>query len=201
MSCNSLTHALLNRESEGYAIPVSSSSNYGYGSYGVLFYTSSPALYEPHGLTSYARPYSASTMTKRQSDVGSDECRTASSSCPVCEDFISLDAIGKFCNFGSVFAGKTRIDSDKSSNTTTCAMMDVNEHMFGEKLEQKVRVSMRPECGCSQMNGSSDVIVFAPKSRETSKQHVVLDNEMYVVKKTESTKSDVYDLQTRCNAQ
>ena len=157
-------------------------------------------MYESHGLTSYARPYFAATE-KKEIAVQADQCRPAAASCPVCDSFISLDAIGKFCNFGSVFVGKNRADSNKSNNVTTCSKLDIESVVLGEKPEKKVRVSLRPECVCPELNNNSDVIVFAPKSRALSKKHLVLDNEVYIVKKTESTKSDVQDLLARCNAQ
>ena len=185
----------------GYA-PVASASNYGYGSYGSSeFYASSSPLYDAHALTSFARPYFASFVKEREPSVKADQCRVAAASCPVCDNFISLDAIGKFCSFGSVFMGKARLDDNKSSNATVCAKLDIDSVVLGAQPDKKVRVSMKPDCVCPQLSSNGDVIVFAPKSRALTKRHLVMDNEVYIVKKTESTKSDVYDLKARCNVQ
>ena len=118
--------------------------------------------------------------------------------CPVCDDLIPMDAIGKFCSFGSVFSGKTRIDSSSSTNATSCAKVDVHQTILGSKPEKVVRASLPPHCSCPQVKDSnSEVFVFAPKV----KRHLVLDSEVYIVKKTESIKSDVSDLLSRCNGQ
>lgn len=174
------------------------SNSYGYGSYDSEM---TPVSYESTGLTSYTRPYYAAAASNNQEvKVEADKCAPAASTCPVCENDISLDAISKFCTFKNVFMGSARVERDLSNEETSCAKMTIDQVVAGKEGNQEVKVSIKSTCSCPVLEGeSSEVIILAPQHKSLQKKHFVADNEVYIFKKTESTSSDVYDLQSRCN--
>jgi hypothetical protein len=185
-------------QSYGYAVPVSTSNSYGYGSYDSVM--TPVATSDSLGLTSYARPYYAPSSEKRDVKVDDDKCAPAPSSCPVCENYVSLEAIGKFCTFKNVFTGSARVERSLSDEQTTCAKMTIDKVIVGREGNQEVKVSVKPGCSCPVLEeDSSEVIILAPQHKSLRHKHFIADNEVYIVKKTESTSSDVYDLQNRCN--
>lgn len=182
-------------------MPLSAGS-YGYGSYG-----SSPAqtLDTYRAVSSYARPYYAQSE-RREIKTKPDTCGPSPSTCPVCEDYINLDIIGRFCSLEGAYTVKSKEQNelnDKESNdsTSTCTKGKVEEVFMGEKRHGKkdIRISSRKGCSCPQLNSNDEIIVLTSRAKNISQGRLIADSEVYIVPKTESNVADIADLKERCN--
>ena len=177
-----------------HSLMPSSTGSYGYGSYGSI---AVPAASSSDAVISYARPYYASTEKRSlQGKSNNDkECGPSPRSCPVCEDYINLDVIGRFCSLDGVYTVKS-----EESNEKSCAKAKIQQVLMGEKRGAKnIRLSMRDGCSCSPLNSADEVIVFTSRSKNIVNNNLVADSEVYIVPKTDSNVADVEDLKERCS--
>lgn len=182
-----------------YDTPVYESNAYlsllpmmSYGGY------SHPSLfYVPSGAASY---YASSSNTNEVRVAPESECLTPAETCPVCENFVGLDVVEKFCSFQKVFSGTLKLDSRNETNA--CHTIMVEKNVYGnEQLElAPLKFSMKSSCPCSELTeDSSEVMVFLPQTDYVSNGKLTLDEEVHIVKKSESTYSDAVQLMNRCN--
>ena len=173
-------------------MPVSTGS-YGYGSYGSV----AGSNVDSYGaVTSYVRPYYASSE-KRETKVKPDgkTCQTPST-CPVCEDYINLDWIGRFCSLDGVY---TVSQKDEHS---TCVAAKIHDVLMGERKHNKkdIQISTRNGCSCPQLDSNDEVIVLTSRSKNISNGNLIADSEVYIVPKSQSVLADIADLKERCNS-
>lgn len=172
----------------------SSTGSYGYGSYGSI---AVPSTSSSDAVISYARPYYASSEKRSLKDESNKdkECGPVPQSCPVCEDYVNLDVIGRFCSLDGVYTVKS-----EESNEKSCAKAKIQQVLMGEKRGSKnIRLSIRDGCSCPQMKSVEDVIVFTSRSKNIVNNNLVADSEVYIVPKTDSNVADIQDLKERCS--
>lgn len=177
-----------------HSLMPSTTASYGYGSYGSI---AVPAASSSDAVISYARPYYASTEKRSVEGESKNEkqCGPSPRSCPVCEDYVNLDVIGRFCSLDGVYTVKS-----EESNEKSCAKAKINQVLMGEKRAGKnIRLSIRDGCSCPQLNSADEVIVFTSRSKNIVNNNLVADSEVYIVPKTDSNVADVQDLKERCS--
>lgn len=175
-------------------MPVTTGS-YGYGSYGSI---AGPAADSYGAVTSYARPYYASTE-KREIKVKPNSCAQASS-CPVCQDYINLDVIGDFCHFDGVYTIKTESSSTEQEENESCIKAKIEDVLKGNKRHEKknIRASIRNGCSCPQLKSNDEVIVLTLRSKNISQGNLLADGEVYILPKTEAIVADIEGLKEDC---
>lgn len=171
----------------------SSTGSYGHGSYGPV---AVPAASSTDAVISYARPYYASSEKRSVKGQSQQECGAAPQSCPVCEDYINLDVIGRFCSLDGVYTVKA-----EESNDTSCPKAKIQQVLMGEKRNAKknIRLSLRDGCSCPQLKSADEVIVFTSRSKNIVNNNLLADSEVYIVPKVDSNIADVEDLKERCS--
>lgn len=169
--------------SAGYSVPSYGLPQAGY-----------PLPYPPP--TGYPSLIYAAASTTNEVVVKPDEttsCSTPAETCPVCENFVSLDVMSKSCSFSNVFAASI-------SGTGSCKQMTVNKNMKGKMSSEKVNFALKPGCTCPELTGdNSEVLVFLPKESQVNNGQLAMDNKVYIVKKSQSTAFDATTLIQSCN--
>jgi len=135
----------------------------------------------------------AAASDKNEIVVSPDDatCSTPAETCPVCENFVSLDVMSKSCSFSNVFAASV-------SGSGSCKKMTVNKNMKGKMPTEKFNFSLKAGCTCPELTSdNSDVLVFLPK--ESNNGQVTMNDKVYIVKKSQSTAFDAATLIQSCN--
>lgn len=180
-----------------YAVPISTSESYGYGAYESAIRPVSTT--DSTGLVSYARAYFAPYKSKKSNEnLDGDKCAPAPESCPVCSEDINLEAIGKFCTFKSVLNASARKENTNEKGTS-CSQLNIRDVIVGDDTKRNMRLSIGSGCSCPALENEEDVIILAPRSKIANK-HIIADDEVFIVTKTESSLSDANELAQRCNA-
>lgn len=167
-----------------YGVPA-----YGIPAYGVPAYGSYPGLgYNLGGSYIYAAASNTNEVAVKPEDT---TCPTPAETCPVCENFVSLDVMSKSCSFSNVFAASV-------SGSESCKQMTVNKNMKGKMSAQKFNFSLKDGCTCPELTtDNSEVLVFLPN--ESHDGQVTMNDKVYVVKKSQSTAFDAATLIQSCN--